>query len=39
MAVEAHRTLDLCLDDNAPFGLIDLITGVWDGEHEGAAQG
>ncbi|MBJ7288444.1 NAD(P)/FAD-dependent oxidoreductase [Williamsia sp.] len=28
VAVEAHETLDLCLGDSSPFGLIDLITGV-----------
>ena len=28
VAVEAHRILDLCLGDRAPFGLIDLITGM-----------
>ncbi|GAA1463639.1 FAD-dependent oxidoreductase [Williamsia maris] len=32
MAVEAHETLDLCLGDTSPFGLIDLITGVAAGE-------
>jgi len=28
VAAEAHRILDLCLGDRAPFGLIDLITGM-----------
>ncbi|MBM7415564.1 MULTISPECIES: NAD(P)/FAD-dependent oxidoreductase [Nocardiaceae] len=28
MAVEAHETLDLCLGDRSPSGLIDLLTGV-----------
>lgn len=27
-AVEAHRILSLCLDDRAPFGLIDFFTGA-----------
>ncbi|WP_415976112.1 FAD-dependent oxidoreductase [Rhodococcus sp. 077-4] len=28
MAVQAHETLDRCLGERSPFGLIDLITGV-----------
>ena len=27
-AVEAHLILGLCLDDRAPFGLIDFFTGA-----------
>ena len=32
VAVEAHETLDLCIGETSPFGLIDLITGVAVGE-------
>ena len=28
VAIEAHETLDLCLGEQSPFGLIDLISGV-----------
>ncbi|MBV9578734.1 MAG: FAD-dependent monooxygenase, partial [Chloroflexi bacterium] len=28
-AVDAHQILGLCLDDRAPFGLIDFFTGVF----------
>lgn len=28
VAVEAHETLDLCLGDTTPYGLIDLISGA-----------
>ncbi|KQU45064.1 FAD-dependent oxidoreductase [Rhodococcus sp. Leaf278] len=28
VAVQAHETLDLCLGEQSPFGLIDLISGV-----------
>ena len=38
MAVEAHLTLDLCLGDSAPFGLIDLVTGAHQQEHESPGQ-
>lgn len=31
VAVQAHETLDLCLGERSPFGLIDLITGVTTG--------
>jgi hypothetical protein len=27
-AADAHQTLALCLNDRAPFGLIDFFTGV-----------
>ncbi len=27
-AEDAHRTLALCLDDRAPFGLVDFFTGA-----------
>ena len=37
-AAEAHLILGLCLDDRAPFGLIDFFTGAPEGKHEGAAQ-
>jgi 2-polyprenyl-6-methoxyphenol hydroxylase-like FAD-dependent oxidoreductase len=37
-AADAHRTLALCLDDRAPFGLVDFFTGALSGNHEGAAQ-
>jgi hypothetical protein len=35
---DEHQTLELCLGDRAPFGLIDLITGARKGERDGAAQ-
>ncbi|GGF43148.1 FAD-dependent oxidoreductase [Williamsia phyllosphaerae] len=35
VAVEAHETLELCLGETSPFGLIDLITGVAVGERAG----
>jgi 2-polyprenyl-6-methoxyphenol hydroxylase-like FAD-dependent oxidoreductase len=38
VAAEAHETLDLCLGDRAPFGLLELLTGTVEGEREGAAQ-
>ncbi len=31
-AVDAHRTLDLCLDERAPHGLIDFFTGALAGQ-------
>ncbi|OZD07999.1 FAD-dependent oxidoreductase [Rhodococcus sp. 06-235-1A] len=31
VAVQAHETLDLCLGDRSPVGLIDLLTGVNSG--------
>ena len=37
-AADAHVILELCLGDRAPFGLIDFFTGVFEKEHEGAAQ-
>ena len=33
-AAEAHRILGLCLDDRAPFGLVDFLTGALGGERE-----
>jgi 2-polyprenyl-6-methoxyphenol hydroxylase-like FAD-dependent oxidoreductase len=27
-AAEAHETLELCLGDRAPFGLVDFMTGA-----------
>ena len=35
---DAYLILELCLGDRAPFGLIDFLTGVLEGEHEGAAR-
>ena len=37
-AADAHLMLGLCLDDRAPFGLVDFFTGAIDAEREGAAQ-
>jgi 2-polyprenyl-6-methoxyphenol hydroxylase-like FAD-dependent oxidoreductase len=34
VAVEAHQTLELCLGDRAPFGLVELFTG----QHEGVSR-
>lgn len=31
VAIEAHETLDLCLGEQSPYGLIDLIAGVTNG--------
>jgi hypothetical protein len=31
-AADAHQTLALCLNDCAPFGLVDFFTG--EGKHE-----
>ncbi|MCW3059157.1 MAG: Monooxygenase [Capsulimonas sp.] len=33
-AADAHKILDLCLGDNAPYSLIDFFAGVFDGKHE-----
>lgn len=33
-AVDAHLTLKLCLDDRAPFGLVDFFTGALTVERE-----
>jgi 2-polyprenyl-6-methoxyphenol hydroxylase-like FAD-dependent oxidoreductase len=33
-AADAYQILGLCLDDRAPFGLIDFFTGALEGEHE-----
>ncbi|MGB9225780.1 FAD-dependent monooxygenase, partial [Mycobacterium sp.] len=32
-AADAHLILGLCLDDRAPFGLIDYFTGALEEEH------
>ena len=37
-AADSHLTLDLCLDDRAPFGFIDFLTGASEGEHETHGQ-
>ena len=34
-AAEAHRVLELCLDDRAPFGLIDFFEGALIGDLDG----
>jgi 2-polyprenyl-6-methoxyphenol hydroxylase-like FAD-dependent oxidoreductase len=33
-AADAHETLALCLDERAPFGLVDFFTG--EGDHDRA---
>ena len=33
-AADSHLSLDLCLDDRAPFGFIDFLTGALDEEHD-----
>jgi 2-polyprenyl-6-methoxyphenol hydroxylase-like FAD-dependent oxidoreductase len=35
-AADAHLMLELCLDDRAPFGLVDFFTGALDAAREGA---
>ena len=37
-AAESHVMLGLCLDERAPFSLVDFFTGAPEGKHEGAAQ-
>jgi 2-polyprenyl-6-methoxyphenol hydroxylase-like FAD-dependent oxidoreductase len=37
-AADAHQTLALCLDERAPFNLIDFFTGALGGNHEGATH-
>ena len=32
-AADAHKIIDLCLGDRAPFGLIEFLTGAPEGEH------
>lgn len=32
-AVDAHQILELCLGDNAPFGLLDFFNGASKGQH------
>ena len=36
-AADAHQTLALCLDDRAPFSLVDFFAGAFQGNHEGTA--
>ena len=36
-AADARQTLALCLDDRAPYGLVDFFAGALKGNHEGAA--
>ncbi|MGF0311784.1 FAD-dependent oxidoreductase [Rhodococcus sp. IEGM1428] len=31
VAIQAHETLDMCLGERSPFGMIDLLTGVTNG--------
>ena len=33
-AADAHRILELFLDDRAPFGLVDFFTGALAGKHQ-----
>ena len=33
-AADAHKIIDLCLGDRAPFGLIDFFTGALEGERQ-----
>jgi len=35
---DAHLTLELCLGDRAPFGIIDFFTGVIEGKREATAR-
>ena len=37
-AAEAHRILDLCLDDRAPFGLVEFFAGAREERHQRSAQ-
>ena len=37
-AVTAQLTIGICFDDRAPFGLIDVLTGAPEGEHEAHGQ-
>jgi hypothetical protein len=37
-AADAHQILELCLDEGAPFGLIEFFNDVIEEKHEGAAQ-
>ena len=37
-AADAHLTPGLCLDDRAPFGLIDFFNGALEEEHESHGQ-
>ena len=36
-AMEAHRILELCLDDRAPFGIVDFFTGAFE-KDQGSTQ-
>ena len=33
-AADAHKIIDLCLGDRAPFGLIAFFTGALEGERQ-----
>ena len=35
---DAHLTLELCLGDRAPFGLLEFLASAMAGESEGVAQ-
>jgi hypothetical protein len=35
---DAYELLELCLDEGAPFGLIEFFNDVIEEKHEGAAQ-
>lgn len=35
---DAHLILNLCLDDRAPFGLIDFFTGALDEKRQAATH-
>ena len=37
-AADSHLILELCLDDRAPFGLIDFFNGALEEEHESHGQ-
>ena len=37
-AADSGLSLELCLNDRAPFGFIDFLTGALEGEHESHGQ-
>ena len=37
-AADSHQILALCLDDRAPFSLIDFFTSAFEGNHQGVGQ-
>jgi 2-polyprenyl-6-methoxyphenol hydroxylase-like FAD-dependent oxidoreductase len=37
-AADGRQILALCLDDRAPFGLVDFFTSALEGNHEGVAR-